>query len=278
MSVISDALRQARGDRAAGGIAAIGDVPTHRDRPGVALDDRLTGITAPDAGARPGHPVSDKATAHPFREPLAIVILLIALGTLATVIVPRSFQAPSTPTRTAHRLAPAEPNPNLGPTLSAELQLPPATSIDTAVTGAVPRKAPLHPPPATSLPLLMARPVSSGMPPLRSDLTPAPAHRNDQSVRHDSPQEPDPRGETAPLAMLLPSAVSEETAELIRRFHVTGVVCSDDQTLAVVNGSVVRLGDDIDGARVIVIDRMGVILRARQRDFRLRLRNAGPIP
>ncbi len=81
----------------------------------------------------------------------------------------------------------------------------------------------------------------------------------------DTPDAPAPR--MAPGDRADPGDVGAIAA----RYQLGGVLRSGTDVLAVVNGTVVRPGDCVNGAELLSVDRSGVRMRCDGRDFRLAL-------
>jgi hypothetical protein len=63
-----------------------------------------------------------------------------------------------------------------------------------------------------------------------------------------------------PFMSYLPMYIAGEKALELKNFHLTGIVWGTNRSQAIINGKVVEVGDSILEAKVMKIDKKGVVL------------------
>lgn len=247
------------------------------------LPERSAATVRPPA---PGpSPPLRSAPADPSIKPLLPAPLPMAPATPAPLSAAPSppAQARTVPAPVEPERPPAETRPTLSPAAVPVPQPRTAPSMTRPTPVPPPAGAPVAPPPRTA-PSLLSRAVpppvqvAPVVPPVSSAATPprvAPSSP-ESSPRVPARETPPPR-QGAPAAQARRQEPSR-TAEVALPFEATlgTILYSPDRKLAIIDGRIVGVGDEIRGARVTDITSSAVLLRdAQGRLRRLTLGAAG---
>ena len=213
----------------------------------------------------PSKPVASAPVPHPSAPPIvAPVAQPIAKPVAAPVIQPPPLPIPVPP-----RPAPVQAPP-------AALVLTPVLTPAPAAAAPAPRNAVPPPPPVRLTPVPLPAPVSA--PPVRVQVAPpvvaAPPNEPARAVPAREPQTPP----AVAASLAAPPARRPPPEEVPLPFDAAlgTILYGPDRKLAIIDGHIIQVGDDVHGARVVDITPNAVFLRDRQgRLRRLTLEDSG---
>ncbi len=276
MSLINEALQKASN-------SAAGDVP-----------DNFADTFSSDDVASVNAIRANPSTSNRWLLPLSMLTMIVA-GTAVVLFFTFKNDASTVKTTVAaagdvmkpSTITPAKPNPaSPGTKASAPIILPetksekpvpktitppPVKPTTDIVEKTPPVKSPANPTPVAKSPdpkPVVKTPVISPKSPPAKTVSPAVARVNLSQKVATAPTTPLPQ----PLRDGGRYTSPIKSSDLINPIKLGGIAVSDFGASAIINGSVVRKGDEFDGIQVVDIDRRHVKLAAAGKTFFIRLK------